>query len=113
MRQEGPKEELARLLRTTPENVRQRYIGSEPGTCVELDAEYPQKSLRTDYVFTILALNDMSYSNGLPALGREKKTHELRRGQALHFIGDQLQTWSGKGGGNLIWFYWKNLELRK
>jgi hypothetical protein len=88
-------------------------VGSEPGTCVNLGKPHEQKSLRTDYVYTILALNDMSYTNGLPALGHDAKEYSLRKGEALHFMGDQKQTWSGQGGGNLIWFYWRNLKIGK
>jgi hypothetical protein len=111
--QNAPKGKLARLLETSEDNVQSRFVGSEPGACVDLESPYEQKSLRTDYVFTILALNDMSYSNGLPALGQDAKTYTLHKGEALHFMGDQSQKWSGQGGGNLIWFYWRNLKVRK
>ena len=105
----GDQTTVAQLLGIESERVKSRFIGSEPGTCIELGQEFHQKSLRTDYVFSILALNDMSYMNGLLALGKEKTKHELKKGEALHFMGDLPQTWSGKGGGNFIWFYWRNL----
>ena len=111
--QDAPKHKLARLLETTDDNVHRRFVGSEPGTCVDLEKPFEQKSLRTDYVYTILALNDISYSNGLPALGQDEKVYSLQKGEALHFMGDQSQKWSGRGGGNLIWFYWRNLNIRK
>ena len=110
---DAPKRKLAQLLETSEDNVQNRFVGSEPGTCVNLETPYEQKSLRTDFVYTILALNDMSYSNGLPALGQDAKIYNLHKGEALHFMGDQSQKWSGHGGGNLIWFYWRNLKLRK
>jgi hypothetical protein len=91
---------LTQLLETS--DIENRFIRSEPGTYIDLENPKEQKSLRMDYVYTILALNNMSYSNGLPAIGPNATQFYLQKGKALHFIDDQLQTWSGSGGENLI-----------
>ena len=64
---------------------------------------------RTDWVFTIVALGELSYDNGLPALGSKAVKYTLKSGEALHFIGDLKQSYSGRGGGTCIWFHWSNL----
>lgn len=63
-------------------------MGSEPGTCVNLRKPHKQKSLRTDYVYIILALNNMSYMNSLPALSHDAKEYSLQKREALYFMGD-------------------------
>ncbi|TPX23104.1 hypothetical protein DIZ76_012426 [Coccidioides immitis] len=101
--------ELARLLQVQESEILKRFRGSELCVCNKLGAERQQKSLRTDWIYSILALENLSYSNGLPALGKERRKFELKAGEALHFRGDLQQSWSGEGGGVLLWFYWSAL----
>ncbi|KAH1912938.1 hypothetical protein KXV48_000962, partial [Aspergillus fumigatus] len=47
--EDAPKQKLAHLLETSADDVHSRFVGSEPGTCVNLGKPHEQKSLRTDY----------------------------------------------------------------
>jgi hypothetical protein len=106
--QQGDKAIVARLLNVPTSKVMERFRGSEPGICNDIPKEH-RKSLRTDWVYTIIAIGSLSYQNGLVALGNKHDKFELKSGQSLHFLGDVPQLWSGKGGGTLLWLYWSNL----
>lgn len=63
-----------------------------------------------DRAWTIIALQTVSYSNGLPALGVGEERTQLNPGDALHFLGDVAQTYGGGGGGlctMIEWSYFK------
>ena len=59
----------------------------------------------TDWVFTILALGELNYDNGPPALGSEEIKHTLESGEVLNFVGNLKQTYSSRGEGTFIWFH--------
>jgi len=62
-------------------------------------------------VYSVIACGDLSFENELPALGDSKTKFIMRSGEALHFLGDVPLTYSGTGGGTLIWLYWNNLPV--
>ncbi|RFU26589.1 hypothetical protein B7463_g9746, partial [Scytalidium lignicola] len=105
----GDKSEISRILGISTSEVQRRFQGARPGIFNPLSG-MTVTSGRTDLVYTVLALGDLSYDNGLPALGSSKKKYELKSGQALHFMGDLEQSYSSTGGGTLIWFQWSNLQ---
>lgn len=63
---------------------------------------------RTDIAFTIIALGDLSFENGLPALGKLGDQFTLKSGEALHFLGDVRRIYGGKGG-ILLLLQWSTL----
>ena len=60
-------------------------------------------------MYTIVALGELNFSNGLPAFGEggEYKKVALRSGEALHFRGDVKRAYNRRGGIYLL-FQWKN-----
>ena len=57
---------------------------------------------------TILALGELSYENGLPAVGRPPVAPgRLRSGYAMHISADEMQTYKGEGGGFALLMLWK------
>jgi hypothetical protein len=59
-----------------------------------------------DRAWTIIALQIINYSNGLPALGARKEMAQLSPGDALHFRGDVAQTYGENGGGLCTMIEW-------
>jgi hypothetical protein len=98
---------IAFILGISPSEVPKRFLGSYPGFANSIKCIV--KPGRTDKAYTILALGDLSFDNGLPALGVSKAKFTLKSGEALHFMGDLQQIYSGRGGGTLIWFHWSFL----
>lgn len=88
-----------------------RFRGSQLCVCNSLGKDRLQQSPRTDYVYSIVALSDLSCSNGLPKLGQEQVEFDLKSGEVLHFKGDLNRYWSGNGGGVLLWYYWDALPV--
>ncbi|WEW55059.1 hypothetical protein PRK78_000487 [Emydomyces testavorans] len=86
------KPELARLLQVQPSDVSKHFRGSELCVCNKLEKEQQQKSLRTDWIYSILALGDLDSSNGLLDLGKECQHFELKAREVLHFRGDLQQS---------------------
>jgi hypothetical protein len=98
------KKSLARLLRTTPDQVPGHFACSYPG--FTNTSESVVRPDRKYLVHTILAIGDLSFDNGLPALGQSKQKFTLRSGEALHFMGDVQQIYCGVGEEALIWIHW-------
>jgi len=92
------------MLGISASEVRKQFGGSQPGIVNTLKRTV--KPGRTEYAYTILALGDLSSENGLPALRSTKEQFSLKSGQALHFMGDVQQNYSGIEGGTFIWFHW-------
>jgi hypothetical protein len=107
MRKRGDLSPLASILRIPPSAVRSRFLGSSPGFINTVECIVNPG--RTDKAYTILALGDVSFENGLPMLGASKTKFSLKSGEALHFMGDLQQIYSGGSGGALIWFHWSYL----
>ena len=56
----------------------------------------------------ILALGELSYDHGLPAVGRPPVVPErLRSGFAMHISAETLQTYKGEVGGFALLMLWK------
>ena len=56
----------------------------------------------------ILALSELSYDNGLPAVGRPPVAPErVGIGYVMHISADELQTYKGEGGGFALLMLWK------
>jgi hypothetical protein len=95
------------MLGIPASDAQKRFRGSQPG--IFNTPSCTIRPGRTDFAYTILALGDLSFENGLPALGSSRTKYSLRSGEALHFMGDLEQTYGDTGGGTLIWFHWSNL----
>jgi len=98
---------LANLLQIDHSKVRSRYRGSGPAT-INAAGRVEVQPGRTDMAFTIIALGDLSFGNGLPALGQLGDQFSLKSGEALHFLGDVRRVYEGKGG-LLLLLQWSNL----
>jgi len=96
---------LADMLHVKPSALPKRFIGSSPtvfhGGLIQI------RSGRPDIVYTIIALGELTSSNGLPTLGEKEKDFYLKSGEALHFGGDVMRTYAGKGGVLLL-MQWNN-----
>lgn len=57
----------------------------------------------------MIALEDLSFANGLPALGHPGTQPSLGRGEAIHFLGTVWRKYEGKGGMILL-MQWSTLE---
>ena len=60
-----------------------------------------------DRAWTIIALQIITYDNGLPALGERQERMQLSPGDALHFRGAVEQTYSEHGGGLCTMIEWR------
>lgn len=91
--------------------IRNRYIGSHP---VILNAPHRINARpgRTEIAWTLIALEDLSFAQGLPALGQPPNQISLRSGEAVHFWGDVWRTYHGKGG-MIFLLQWNALESAK
>ena len=98
--------ELANILQIQPSQVKDRYIGSSP-TLFSSSGPLQVRSDKKNIVYTIVALGDMSYMKGLPAMGEQEEKVILRKGEALHFLGDVKRTYNGTGAPMLL-IQWKN-----
>ena len=95
---------LADVLHTCPSKIQSHYKSSTPavfnGTIpIRLEGD------DTGLVYTIIALEDLALSNGLPALGDREETLDLKEGEALHFDGKVRRIFRGYGG-SLLLIYW-------
>jgi hypothetical protein len=103
MRKTGDLTPLAFMLKVPPSEVRSQFLGSSPGFTNTVECIVNPG--RTDKAYTILAMGDMSFENGLPMLGASKTKFSLKSGEALHFMGGLEQIYRGGSGGALIWFH--------
>lgn len=78
---------MTQILQIPEDQVENRYKGANLGFVKNLTAPFRQKApQQTDVACSIIALDRMTFSNGLPALGENDDKFELGEGDALHFF---------------------------
>ncbi|KAI9691229.1 MAG: hypothetical protein M1822_008849 [Bathelium mastoideum] len=116
--EDGDHTPLATMLNIRVDEVITRYHGCQAGVCENLTNPSYYNPKRTDFIFTIIALDDLA--SALVKLGGIEV--QLSAGEAVHFFGDITQEWSSSdlaqeewstnGRGALLWLYWRNIRTK-